>query len=585
MGRAKAKVARRSWLRRALRRPVHFLISSAAEGRAPHSPPPNLQAALFDAEYYLRTNEDVRSAGVDPLHHYLEYGWREGRRPNAWFDPAYYLAQNSDVRDAGIEPLLHFVLSGAAEGRVPEASSRPPSRPLDAWRRQIDASVTPRERCPGRVDHSPIPAAVLSRALNLAVVAGARLVVSASHDDYVSNVGGVQNVICDEERALRRAGWAYLHVSPAVPLPMLADPIPARHFRVALRLNGERLGVAAFADLLESVASVRAQGAAVECVIHHLMGHPPELIVDLLRVSGSQCPVAWVHDFFTLCPSFTLMRNDVAFCGAPPPSSSACEICCYGAERISHLSRMRAFFDAAQPTVLAPSEVTLNFWRAHAGLRHINAAVLPLARLLLLPTMARSYERDNPLRVAHLGGPCFHKGWAVFEELALHFADDPRYTFFHLGMAAAQQLPHNVRNIPVRVNGARRNEMVEAVAQSRIDVVVNWSLWPETFCFAAHEALAAGAFIVARAGSGNVWPAVAANAADQGCFVADQHALFALFESNKLRACVEASPRRRGALLAGRGTADWLLHRISLRSTSPSPITASPTQEDILIHG
>ena len=56
---------------------------------------------------------------------------------------------------------------------------------------------------------------------------------------------------------------------------------------------------------------------AVECVVHHLMGHIPELILDLLRVTGAQRPVAWVHDFFTLCPSYTLMRNDVAFCGGP----------------------------------------------------------------------------------------------------------------------------------------------------------------------------------------------------------------------------------------------------------------------------
>ena len=84
--------------------------------------------------------------------------------------------------------------------------------------------------------------------------------MSASHDDYVASVGGVQNVIGDEERAFRRAGWAYLHISPAVPLLMLADPTPATEFRVVLRLNGERLGVAAFADLLDAVAAATSAG-------------------------------------------------------------------------------------------------------------------------------------------------------------------------------------------------------------------------------------------------------------------------------------------------------------------------------------
>ena len=114
--------------------------------------------------------------------------------------------------------------------------------------------------------------------------------MSASHDDYARSYGGVQNVIGDEERAFRRAGWAYLNISPAAPLPILADPTPATDFRVLLRLNGERLGVATFADLLASVAAVRAQGTAVECVVHHLMGHAPELVLELIRVTGASVP-------------------------------------------------------------------------------------------------------------------------------------------------------------------------------------------------------------------------------------------------------------------------------------------------------
>lgn len=40
---------------------------------------------LFDADWYLRTYEDVRKAGVDPAIHYVRYGAREGRQPNGTF--------------------------------------------------------------------------------------------------------------------------------------------------------------------------------------------------------------------------------------------------------------------------------------------------------------------------------------------------------------------------------------------------------------------------------------------------------------------------------------------------------------------
>ncbi len=41
---------------------------------------------FFDSEYYLRSNPDVASAGVNPLLHYLRAGRREGRLPRAATD-------------------------------------------------------------------------------------------------------------------------------------------------------------------------------------------------------------------------------------------------------------------------------------------------------------------------------------------------------------------------------------------------------------------------------------------------------------------------------------------------------------------
>ena len=79
----------------------------------------NALRAIFDAVYYLRRYPDIAAAGVDPLTHYLDTGWTEGRDPSALFDTDYYLDNNSDVLQAGINPLLHFVTDGAREGRKP----------------------------------------------------------------------------------------------------------------------------------------------------------------------------------------------------------------------------------------------------------------------------------------------------------------------------------------------------------------------------------------------------------------------------------------------------------------------------------
>ena len=66
---------------------------------------------LFDADYYVSSNPDVRNAGMDPAKHYLFHGWREHRNPSASFSTSQYLFDNPDLareieieirRDAGL---------------------------------------------------------------------------------------------------------------------------------------------------------------------------------------------------------------------------------------------------------------------------------------------------------------------------------------------------------------------------------------------------------------------------------------------------------------------------------------------------
>ena len=61
---------------------------------------------FFDASWYLEQNRDVRELGVDPLQHYIELGWKEGRDPRPNLSVKAYLDRYPDVRDAGLEPLL-----------------------------------------------------------------------------------------------------------------------------------------------------------------------------------------------------------------------------------------------------------------------------------------------------------------------------------------------------------------------------------------------------------------------------------------------------------------------------------------------
>jgi len=73
---------------------------------------------FFDKEYYLKNYPNIESAEIDPLIHYLFFGFKEGKNPSAKFDTNFYLRKNKDVKKAGLNPLIHYILHGRKEGRV-----------------------------------------------------------------------------------------------------------------------------------------------------------------------------------------------------------------------------------------------------------------------------------------------------------------------------------------------------------------------------------------------------------------------------------------------------------------------------------
>jgi len=89
-------------------------------GIAAHAPARSglpAEMLYFDPAWYREAYADVAASGVDPVQHYMTFGYLEGRNPNALFSSHLYLEANPDLANGGINPFLHFVLHGAAEGR------------------------------------------------------------------------------------------------------------------------------------------------------------------------------------------------------------------------------------------------------------------------------------------------------------------------------------------------------------------------------------------------------------------------------------------------------------------------------------
>jgi hypothetical protein len=80
---------------------------------------------LFDEEYYLNNNSDVKSSGIHAIVHFLLFGGFEGRNPSEKFDSSLYLEQNLDVMKSGMNPLVHYLKFGMKEERSPISGKNP----------------------------------------------------------------------------------------------------------------------------------------------------------------------------------------------------------------------------------------------------------------------------------------------------------------------------------------------------------------------------------------------------------------------------------------------------------------------------
>lgn len=75
--------------------------------------------AQFDRDFYLQSYPDVAESDLDPLFHYLKYGWKEGRDPSLSFSTRFYMCANPDLRNGDTHPFVHYCIHGQAEGRAP----------------------------------------------------------------------------------------------------------------------------------------------------------------------------------------------------------------------------------------------------------------------------------------------------------------------------------------------------------------------------------------------------------------------------------------------------------------------------------
>ena len=505
----------------------------------PAAPPPetdydNLWSVMqdikshFDPVFYLAKYPDIERAGIDPLIHFCKSGWREHFDPCSSFSTADYLELNHDVVTAGINPFWHYVVAGRAEGRDSAHPGGAKAKilknllPFDKMVQQWSKNETP----PNLLSDKQLFKEI-TKQLTYDVKA---LLLSIGHDHYLKNSGGVQLCIQREEQLASSQGIVYLNVHPWQPMPKLACEKESPDPLMVLVLAGKDIGVCQSSVLTEAIKQLNsALVKDVYIVIHSLIGHSISHVKNWVRLREDRQCWFWLHDFFSLCPSFGLQRNNISFCGAPDINSNACAICVYGDQRRLHVQLIQSFFSDIKINVLSPSEAARQFWLSRNQDSSRSVTVLPHMKHRWLSRNNNLHLNEvssSPISIGYLGGVVHHKGWSTFEKLYQNLADDPRYQFFYFG----NQKPPlgGIRNVFVQVTSEDYFAMAKAIAAVKLDFVIHWANCFETFSFTCNEAIAGGAYVLTNPFSGNVASVVTQTG--KGLVMPDEAGLISFFK-------------------------------------------------------
>ena len=100
---------------------IHFIFFGYYEGKSPslkfeRSYESFVNSQWFNENYILSSYPGIKKSKIDPL--LLFFGYKDIKLPNVKFDGDYYLNTYKDVRKSKVNPLVHYLFYGKNEGRI-----------------------------------------------------------------------------------------------------------------------------------------------------------------------------------------------------------------------------------------------------------------------------------------------------------------------------------------------------------------------------------------------------------------------------------------------------------------------------------
>ncbi len=354
-----------------------------------------------------------------------------------------------------------------------------------------------------------------------------------SHTDYLISMGGTEKSIYEHMKDRQNRGEGTLVIYP-MQHHSLGDKAPA--IKYGVYINESKQGYYSLEELLSILKSSKSQ--IKEMHIHHLLFWQYR---DYKRIhqsiSEANIPISYfAHDFFACCSSYHMIQENETgsrTCINQMENLSVESVCsnCIHGKTVDEWRRMLASILSSSVSIVVPSEfVKRTFQIIYPDFLN-KIKVRPHLKLIENGCISGERASTRKIRIAYLGYKMDNKGWATWEKLFNHPELAVQYELYHIG--SQEKYADQVKNCSYSFIEQGIMAAVEVLKEHEIDIVILWSIVPESYSYTLQEAIAAGAYILTSTKSGNVASVVQQRGENCGAVLKSDNELIELLKDEK----------------------------------------------------
>lgn len=414
---------------------------------------------LFDEDFYVK--KYPKTSSMDPLLHYLFFGFKEGKKPNKTFDGAFYVNEY----DIDINPLIHYALFGKDKKYSYKVAGNDLSQFKDNTKKSILFIL-----------HEKINNVGGTGFTNLDIMKS----LDNTYKKFILTSDGEDVELWEYNNKLTKlANWneQYCNIHSLIDLDK-SSKIISKNFEKEF-----------FNPKLASIYEEILSKLDIDFIhINHLINHSFDIfdIADKLEIKY----MINIHDFYYCCPSIHLLDKNLNFC-----NMDCCNNCAINIDDENNLSKILKTWQKQCLNLLKgsyinilPSKSTLDIYKKfYPDLNNLKIIEhgRKLEKLDINPTFA-----NNKIKILFPGFISQHKGSLLIKNIKkLDKAD--KLEFHFIGTTIPNLKKHGINH--GRYN---REDFGKIVGKIKPNYIAILSVCPETYSHTLSESISAGIPII-----------------------------------------------------------------------------------------